>query len=94
MQTFTHLPGRAYLSVAERHPDPERRYLVTVSDNFQIGADGLRELAAWLNAFADDVAPKAKPKGKQKAPPTPAPAADTADLFAEDAPATAEGDTA
>lgn len=60
MFNFTAPGGRAYLSIRSSNPDPKRRFVVTVSEGFGIGADGLRDLAKQINNFADEVDPKAK----------------------------------
>lgn len=51
---FTAPGGIAYFSIAPSNPDLERYFNVRVSGSFQIGAQGLRELAAWLIAYADE----------------------------------------
>lgn len=76
MKSFTLPSGRDYLTVRSSNPDPSRRYAVTLSDDFSTGVEGLREMAQWLNDFADEVdppkkktskaAPKAAPKKASK----------------------------
>jgi hypothetical protein len=62
MFNFTAPGGRAYLTIRSSNPDPSRRFNLTVSDGFGIGAEGLRELASKIAAFADEVDPPAKPQ--------------------------------
>lgn len=62
MFNFTAPGGRAYLTIRSSNPDPSRRFNLTVSDGFGIGADGLRELAKQITAFANEVDPKPKAK--------------------------------
>jgi len=62
MFTFDAPGGRSSLSIRPSNPDPNRRYSVTISDGFCIGADGLRDLAKKLKSFADQVDPKSSPK--------------------------------
>lgn len=66
--SFTAPGGRAYMTIQSANVDPNRRFSVTVSDGFGIGADGLRELAKKIAAYANEVDPKAKPKAKKAAP--------------------------
>lgn len=49
--------GRDYLQIRSAHPDPSRRFHVSMSDTFLIGADGLREMAEWLVKFANEADP-------------------------------------
>lgn len=58
MFTFSAPGGRASLSIRSAYPDPNRRFSITVSDGFGISADGLRDLAKQINAFAKEVSPK------------------------------------
>lgn len=63
---FTHsdASGRSYVSIRSSNPDPAREFVVTVSDGFYTGPDGLRDLAKAIKSFADAVDPKPKPKVK------------------------------
>jgi hypothetical protein len=54
--------GRSYITIRDSNPDTDRRFHVAVSEGFCIGADGLRELASELNAFAADVSPLPEPE--------------------------------
>lgn len=67
---FTHSApgGRAHLQLRSSNPDPARRFVLTVSDGFAVGADGVRELANAMLKFADEVDPapkKAKASAKK-----------------------------
>lgn len=68
---FTHsdASGRAYVSIRSSNPDPDRQFVITVSDGFYTGSKGLRELAKAIAAYADKVDPKPKAKAKAKVTP-------------------------
>lgn len=53
MKNFSTPGGRDYLSIRSANPNPARRFVVTVSNGFALGTEGLRDLATWLKAQAD-----------------------------------------
>lgn len=55
MYTLSAPGGRASISVRSSNPDPKRRFVVTISDGFCVGTDGLREVAKFLKSTADSV---------------------------------------
>lgn len=67
--SFTAPGGRAYMTIRSANIDPNRRFAITVSDGFGVGADGLRDLAKQIKAYADKMEPKAKAKASSKTAP-------------------------
>lgn len=67
--SFTAPGGRAYMTIRSSNIDPNRRYAITVSDGFGIGADGLRDLAKQIKSYADKMDPPAKAKASSKSKP-------------------------
>lgn len=65
MQNFFTAPGgRSSILIKDSNPDPDRRFHISISDNFMIGADGLRDLALFLTDFASAHTPPATSKKK------------------------------
>lgn len=66
MKTISSPSGGAYLTIRSSNPDPSRRFAVTVSDNYLVGVQGLRDLAASIVEFCDEIEPPAKPKASPR----------------------------
>lgn len=66
MYTLSAPGGRASISVRSSNPDPKRRFVVTISDGFCVGTDGLRMVAKFLKSTADGV-DKAEREAKKAA---------------------------
>lgn len=58
MHTISSPAGNAYVSILDSHPDPDRRYVVRISDNYAVGLAGLTELAQALQEFVAERLPQ------------------------------------
>jgi hypothetical protein len=88
---FTAPGGKASLSIRSSNPDPTRRFSVSLSDGFAIGASGLLEMADQLAEFAMAADPSLVP---EETPKELAPVANAKDVAAAEAVAGAKVEAA
>ena len=55
MHNYSSPGGRTYLSFRSANPNPEQRYVFSVSNGFALGTRGIRDLGKWLIAEASKI---------------------------------------